>query len=393
MAKVLSDFKKTKACTHNNEFKLGTKKGRFFDEAIIVKDFCKDCITGEWSPTTLQELKDEIAMSYSDENIDSIEETQNAFVNKLAKCIWRYGKSEYRHNAMVPEAITLDLSDFVVTHFVDDDDIHVKFDVIVREPGKLEGIIYKPKAPKIGTTGRSYQNVNNTIELHLMRLALRKYADTFLTDGEQIEIYASYYYMSKTGDKTDVPFELEDYFDSKTPIRSQVETYTKGAISLPLGTNGLTPDTEEYIDEDGDTRTRPVDVTLDQKLQILLDKYAAGFEKCDLNEEKDCKGCQNYCVCYYQPAPIRFEEEKQIKVRKSHQLTDEQQKIVDFRHGVAICNAVPGSGKTETAIKQRTVSIVSEEADAIIAAIESGSMNYNFDEPVEPKFLTMDSRR
>ena len=391
--KVLSDFKKTKACINNNNFELKTKKNRFFDEAIIVKDFCKDRITGEWTPTTLQELKDEIAVSYTDENIDTIEETQEAHVTKLAKCIWRYGKSEYRSNGMVPDdAIVLDLSNFVHTHFVDDDDIHVKFDVIVREPGKLEGIIYKPKAPKIGTTGRSYQNVDNTIELHLMRLALRKYADTFLTTGEQIEIYASYYYMSKTGDKTDAPFELEDYFDSKTLIRSQVETYTKDMIVLPSGEN-LPDEYEEIENADGEIEKKELPLTLDQKLQILLDKYAAGFEKCDLNEEKDCRGCANYCVCYYQPAPVRFEEEKQIKVRKSHQLTDEQQTIVDFRHGVAICNAVPGSGKTETAIKQRTVSIVSDEADAIIAAVEAGTLNYDFSEPLAPKFLTMDSRR
>jgi len=159
----------------------------------------------------------------------------------------------------------------------------------------------------------------------------------------------------------------DDYCGSDSPTRSLSETYKR-------------PKANE----------KPGETQMDEDFKALLDKWATGLEKSDLDEEKDCASCQNYAVCYYKPAPMHYvEEASEVKKRAEYPLNPEQQAIVDFRHGIAQCNAGAGSGKTETAIKARTTAIVLEELDAMIARYESGE-DVKLD---TVNYVTMDSRR
>lgn len=377
----LSDFTKVNSCTNRSADVVVTKTAtsRHLDEAIIAKDFCKDIISGEYTVGKLDELIDEVAASYSDSTIDDIEETQASYVKKLASCIWRYGRSEHRKTSprkrtiVIPEKpIAIDVTSMIEVDFEGAEQIDCRIDAIdnYSEKNILEGIIYKKGLPKLGKTSAAYHNVDNEIPLHLMRLALRKYADSFLKVGEKVTIIASYYYMSKTIDRSDSKY-IDDYFGESCPIRSLSETYER----LPEGAK-YGSDEHPYS-------------KLDEELISLLAKWATGYEKCDLDEEKDCKACKDYYICHYEVAPKRLSEEKTVKKREKHTLTDEQEIIVNAQEGIFICNAVPGSGKTETAIKQRTISIIEKELDELIKRYESGE-DVTID--VKASYLTMDSR-
>ena len=350
----MSDFSKNNACTSRTSEVVITKtaSNRHLDEAIIWKDFCKDIISGEYKVGKKEDLIEEVAACYTDANIDDIEETQESYVKKLASAIWRYGRSEKRRTVpgkctiVIPnEPITLDLTDFVEVDFEGAEAVDVRIDAIVNysEKNILEGIIYKKGLPKLGKTASAYNNVYNDIPLNLVRLALRKYADTFLDKGQQVSIVASYYYSQKTSDRSDSSY-VDDYFYSSEPTRSVSETYTK-----------IDPAKGKYGDEN-----HPYSEA-DENLRELLAKWATGYEKCDLDEDKDCSACKDYYICHYEVAPKAIEVEKSIKKRERCELSDEQKVIVNARKGIFICNAVPGSGKTETAIKQRTVSIIFDE--------------------------------
>lgn len=348
-----SDFSKSSGCTSRTKDVVLTKtaSNRFFDEAIIFKDYCKDIIAGDCEIASKDELFDEVMASYTDANIDDIEETQEGYAKKLTNKIYRYYRSEKRKTVpgkrtiiLPEEAFRLDLTDMVEVDFEGAEDIECRIDAIdnYSEKSIIEGIVYKQGLPKLGKTATAYHNVHNEIPLQLMRLALRQYADTILQEGESVNIIASYYYGAKTADRSDSAY-LDDYFGESCPIRSLSEKYTKLPKDAKYGSEQY-----PYSDED-------------KNLIELLSKWATGYEKCDLDEEKDCKSCKDYWICHYEVAPTPLTEEKSIKKREKCVLSDEQQLIVDSQAGVFICNAVPGSGKTETAIKQRTVSIILNE--------------------------------
>lgn len=360
----MSDFNKSSACTSKTKEVLITKtaSNRHFDEAIIIKDFFKDIISGQYEWSSKEDLKEEVAASYTDANIDEVEETQAAYVKKITGNIYRYFRSEHRktipgkRTIIIPdEPIILDLTKQVITDFDGAENIECRIDAIdnYSEKNILEGIIFKKGASKIGKTASAYKNVYNDIPLNLMRLALRQYADTFLQPGEKVSIIASYYYSAKQSDKSDSNY-IDDYFGSDCPTRSISETYTK----LP---DGAVYGSEAYPFSD-----------LDKEFFELLDKWATGYEKCDMDEEKDCKGCKDYWICHYAPAPKSVKEEKALKKREKCVLSDEQKEIVNAQEGIFICNAVPGSGKTETAIKQRTVSIILNELEDVKAKYLAG---------------------
>jgi len=367
----LSKFSRTSACvtnTRHNSVALNSKANKHLDEAIIIKDVIKAYLSGDYRYGKLDELEADIAASYTE--VDDISETQKSYEHTLAKQLNRYLKHEYRSKPIMPEEpIMLDLSEFVTTDFEDSDNIAVRVDAIFKTSGVLEGVLYKKGAPKLGASGRARRSVNNEIPLYLLLRAMRQYADSVLDEGESVNLIASYYYMKKTKD-TSVSAMTEDYFGTDSPTRSLSETYRKPAYSKG----------EKYVETD-----------VDKNFKELLDKWATGLEKTDLEEEKDCKSCQNYAVCYYKPAPAHYvEDEVETKKRAEYPLNPEQQAIVDFRKGIAQVNAGAGSGKTETAIKARTVAIVMEELESMISRYESGE---NIFIPKQNNYVTMDSRR
>lgn len=366
----LSDFTKANACANKSAEVVVTKtaSNRHLDEAIIVKDFFKDILIGDFQWSSYDDLKEEVAASYTDANIDEVEETQEGYVRALTGQIRRFYRSEKRfadkaveqglRKIFLPEEpIVLDLTKMLPLEvdFEGADEVECRIDCIDDNKNTkiVEGIIVKKGAPKLGKTTSAYHNVFNESPLQMARLALRKYCDTFLQVGESVTIVASYYYAKKSSDKGDSLY-ADDYYATDCPTRSINEKYTRLPDDAVYGS-------DQYPLSDAD-----------KELIELLDKWATGYEACDMKEDKDCVGCKDYYICKYKQAPKALEEEKAIKQRKKCVLSDEQEAIVNATEGIFICNAVPGAGKTETAIKQRTVNIILGEVNELVEKYESG---------------------
>lgn len=379
------DFSKRSGCQNKTPIVTKAKNNKNFDETLISRQMIEAFINGDYDPATVDEVREDVAICYSEENIDDVKEAQDASVEVLSKTLFRFMNSFTEpgdQKIFVPKTpIYLDLSDWLdqsaeTVSFYGEDDIEVRFtwirkDVIeTNEPcclGTLEGAILRKGKPDIGETSRSRENTANNIYLHIMRHALRKYADTFLLFGQSINIEASYYFLRKSTDKSDMAYELEDYFKDTAGIRKQVEYYTKmpEGVSFP-------------------------DNTLDEIFREVLNKFATGYEKCDLKEEVDCKGCSNYLSCYFKEPPIPIlsdNNEKGIKARRSIEQDEYQKVVTDYRSGTGIVDAPPGSGKTEITT-ERTVRIAIEMLDELVARYEAGE---EVEVPVSATFLCKQS--
>lgn len=352
---AVTSFNRRNACTimAGSTIKGKRKANRHTDEFVIVQGMVQDFWRGELEYHSQEQLQQLIAESYVE--YDDIEVTQTSYEKALAGQLGRYMRSENRVGkkgitVIVPEGpFSMDLSEFTEVNFDEDDNVMCFFDVIVYDGQTLEGIIVKKGIPALGVTAKAVRNVTNELPLHLMLRKLKELAVELdlVPVGQKITVMASYYYMKKSSD-TSLSGYYDDYFD-KAPIRSLSEEFTR----LPDGTPY--PYTE-----------------LDINCKEMLNQWATGFEKCDLKEKEDCEGCTWYAQCYYKPIPEKVEEKESVKVRKEHILNDEQQAIVDARKGNYLVNAGAGSGKTETAIKQRTVSMVLEMLDNLVERYEAG---------------------
>lgn len=418
-------FGKKDFCGSRSNVSGTSKASRALDEAVIIKDFCKDIVGNpDYVLPNRSDLEKEVAASYSDEVIDSVDETQSGYVHALAGQIYRFGKSWQfdmpKAKAVIPEEpVMLDLSDSVITDFIDDDEIAVTFDAVVYDPtkGEVTGIVFKRGVPKVTETNRGYSNIYNNVELHLMNLALRKFInqnhDQFgLKVGDKIHVFSAFYYMKKTQDKSDSTY-FDDYFVGNCPIRAlgydncgrpdrpeftvSDDTDEKNFLKPALSGSGIKDAFEKMKKGDKEAeqslrRSTLANMRADIRLIVLLNDAAGGFTKDDMKESEDCESCPDYFMCYYKLAPKPVEEEHVVKKRAKINPTPEQQAIIDARSGIFVCNAVPGSGKTETAVKERTVAIVKEELERVKKMYQNGE---DISEYLTPNgiFVTKDSRK
>ncbi len=364
------NFTKRNSCQRFTNPGTKRKTNKHFDEAIISTQMFEEFIRGEYDPGSVEEIRDEVAISYSEQNIDDITETQEASVKTLSKCMfrfinsWNLGYGEDSFCFVPDDAIYLDLTDWIDqkdgTHFEGEEDIAVTFNCIHDSSvadqqtngvcGTIEGITLRKGRPTIGKTAKSADNALNDIWLHMQRLALRKYANAQLNPGNTVTIKSSYYFLRKTKDKSGDSYELDDYFKDDDGIRQLVETYT------------VPKDGEVFPDTEYDTM-----------LRALLEKYAVGYDKCELREEKDCVGCPEYLSCYFKEPPkaINTGESSGIKARGSIERDSYQEAVVQFRSGTGVVDAPPGSGKTEVTT-ERTVMMAFEMLEDLVTKYESG---------------------
>ncbi len=380
-----SDFQKSGACSSRSKFKEKSKASKQLDEAIIVKDFCKDIMAEKYVIPKLSDLADEVAASYSDETLDDIDEIQEAYAKRLAKQIWRFGKSYAKEKdkddkIIIPDdAFIIDLSDKVENDFSGSDEISVRIDALVINTKKryAKAIVFKRGAAKLGKSAKSYQHPGNDIPMHLMMHVLQNIMNGEIPDGDKTpyNLEACYYYMQKSGDASDKAV-FADYFDNDAMIRSLEGSLIKGGqVSRPGNKDG-----------------KSIFIPIDDDMLELINAWGKGFDKCDMKEEKDCVDCPDRCICYYALAPQKVETDAVKKKRAKVTPTEEQLAIINARNGVYLCNAVPGSGKTETAIKQRTVSIILDELDEIIKKAEAGEDITEYLKP-HAQYLAKDSER
>lgn len=323
MSKHLSDFRKSMSCSSNvNPIQVQKAESRWKDELLIFKSAVVGTISGDITFRNKEDMYELVAPSYSDGVIGSIDEYHQKKVERLTNECYRRCQAEHHRvadgTAVIPEhGIHLDLSTFVNTRFPDDDDISVKFDAILLDPGVTTGVIFRKGTPNISATSRGESNVHNSIELHLMMKALQKYADDTYKKDTRVNLVASIQFSAKTKDTSLKMDPL--YFGKDEPVRAIRYTYVVGSGTL------------------GD---------LDENLKSILDKFCAGCDASSMDEEKDCKGCWKNSYCHYKPAPEHQEIVEKVSTASKFQPSEEQQKILNSIYGVYEVNATAGSGKT-----------------------------------------------
>ncbi|MBR2592829.1 MAG: UvrD-helicase domain-containing protein [Oscillospiraceae bacterium] len=87
---------------------------------------------------------------------------------------------------------------------------------------------------------------------------------------------------------------------------------------------------------------------LDEKMAPLIAKLDAGIDP-EEQDEETCAYCENFDLCKYKKAPLRIEIAKPVAGPAVTKFTysEQQQKVLDFRSGIARVIAGAGSGKTE----------------------------------------------
>ena len=323
MSKHLSDFRKSMSCAANtNPIPIQKAESRWKDELLIFKSAVVGTITGDITFRDQSDMYDLVAPSYSDGVVGTVDEYHQQKVDRLTTECYRRCKAEHHRvsdgTAIIPEhGIHLDLSEFVNTNFPDDDDISVRFDALLLDPGVITGVIFRKGAPNIASTSRGDNNVHNNIDLHLMMKALQKYADDTLAPGTKINLVASIQFSAKSKDTS---LHMSDlYFGTDEPVRAIRQVYTTGSGTL------------------GD---------IDSELKQALDKFVAGCDASLMNEEKDCKGCWKSSYCHYKPAPEHQAVVEKTSTSGEFKPSEEQQTILDAIYGVYEVNATAGSGKT-----------------------------------------------
>jgi len=367
MSLTSRDFKKQSACVQRPlGLSLQTANNRFFDESNIAKEMIRAHIKGEYNPIDVNEVRDDIEAAMSDEVIDDIKDNQIAAINRLSEVVWRYINSVkanyYDCQFIVPDdPINLDLTQFIdkrgCSHFYGDDSIDVKFDFIAYNNERIIGVIIKRGLPTLNIrTGA--KSPDTDIWLHMMRFALRRFADSRFPKDKSVVICAQYHHLKKPQSKSistaiSTNVLTEDYFANDNGIRGLIESYT--------------PSAQWQFD------TYPMS-EFDTILLGHLEKYATGYDKCDLKEEDDCKHCPNYLSCYFKAPPVLIESDDDIDTIKPRApiVPDEYQKeVMDIRQGTVLVDAPPGAGKTAVTT-ERTTNMLFEMLDDCVAQYEAG---------------------
>ena len=362
MSKHLSDFRKSMSCSSNiNPIQIQKAESRWKDELLIFKSAVIGTISGDITFRSWDDMYDLVAPSYSDGVIGSIDEYHQKKVDRLTtECYRRCLQEQHRvsdETAMIPEhGIHLDLSEFVNTRFPEDDDISVKFDALLFDPGVVTGVIFRKGIPNISNTSRGTATKQNSIDLHLMLKALQKYADDTYPADTKINLVASIQFSAKSKDTSLKQDPL--YFGKDEPVRAIRCTYTVGGS---LG---------EY----------------DANLKKLLDQFCAGCDSSSMDEDKDCKGCWKNSYCHYKPAPEHQEIVQKVSTGSKFVPSEEQQKILDALYGVYEVNATAGSGKTAVTCNSMVRKSEFAYQEALAAYQATGVL------PEPAKYMCNDSR-
>ena len=336
MSKHLSDFRKSMSCSSNvNPIQIQKAESRWKDELLIFKSAIVGTISGDITFRNKEDMYELVAPSYSDGVIGSIDEYHQKKVERLTNECYRRCQAEHHRvadgTAVIPEhGIHLDLSNFVNTRFPDDDDISVKFDAILLDPGVTTGVIFRKGTPNISATSRGESNVN---------------------------LVASIQFSAKTKDTSLKMDPL--YFGKDEPVRAIRYTYVVGSGTL------------------GD---------LDENLKSILDKFCAGCDASSMDEEKDCKGCWKNSYCHYKPAPEHQEIVEKVSTASKFQPSEEQQKILDSIYGVYEVNATAGSGKTAVTCNSMVGKAELSYQEALETYRQTGQL------PAAAEYLCHDSR-
>ena len=190
----------------------------------------------------------------------------------------------------------------------------------------IEVVKIKCSKPDVSITGKNKDSgMMRNLELYSMLL----YARSLVKPGESMCVCASYYYLGKRNDNSITKEFDKDFFNNK-------------------GAGNVVTLWEDY--------TPGIHTEIDAAFKPQFEEFLKGEEA----DENICENCEYYDLCHFTLPPEKSETEVFASAPISKiKLTDSQEKVVDFKTGIACVNAGAGSGKT-TCIALRTAKLISD---------------------------------
>lgn len=319
----------------NRDIRVKNEKGieNVYEKAVLIKELIRK---GLFHVNTNEEIEAILELSMKEMDYPT-EETAKLHAADAYRQIMRYLSCEQR-KPEVAEVKTV--SPFQLL------DVSVKPDYIFRgiKDFPYETVVGKTKTkytlpkeyievvkiccrkPDVSITGKGKDSgMMQRLELYTMLL----YARSLVKPGEKVNICASYYYLRKSNDSSVTKEFDPNFFENKGSgnIVTLWEEYTPGLIT-----------------------------ELDSEFRPQFENFVLGEEVCG----DGCLGCDFYELCHYTQPPLKLEDQDGHPTSVHEiKLTEMQQKVTEFKKGIACVNAGAGAGKT-TSIALRTAKLIKE---------------------------------
>lgn len=195
----------------------------------------------------------------------------------------------------------------------------------------------------VSSKSKSVKTVDGSLEMYAMLKYAAEYASEVYGVSEILNVASSYYFLRRDDDTAshfDLAFFPYQYKNTET-----------GRNCFNNGHNVVTLSCTTV-----EGKKLPSDVA--DHYEALASVFGEG-ESCT---EEMCASCPRNELCNYRKAPIASQDMKPRLKATEIQLSPDQEKVIDFRKGVARVNAGAGAGKT-LVVALRTAYMISEGVD------------------------------
>lgn len=319
----------------NRNIHIKTAKGieNVFEKAVLIKDLIRK---GLFQVKTNEEIEAILELSMKEMDYPT-EETAKLHAADAYRQIMRYLSCEHRKPEIAEAKIVNPFQLF---------DVRVKPDYIFRGVREFpyESVVGKTKTkytlpkdyievvkigcrkPDVSLAGKEKDSgMKQRLELYAMLM----YARSLVAPGEQVNICASYYFLRKNSDSSVTKDFDPNFFEGQ-------------------GSGNIVTLWEEY--------TPGEETELDRIFQPQFEDFYFGEDVCG----DGCKGCDFFELCHYTKPPLKLDDIPDAPTSvHAIKLTEMQQKVTEFRRGIACVNAGAGAGKT-TSIALRTTNLIRE---------------------------------
>lgn len=193
----------------------------------------------------------------------------------------------------------------------------------------------------VSSRSKSVKKVDDSLEMYAMLQYAHQYALSVYGTSAPLNVSSSYYFLRRdddTASKFDNHFFPFTYKSAETGRVCTNSGHNVVTLTCVAGAN------------------LPGDVT--DHYEALAKAFGEGVQ-CT---EDMCASCPRNELCNYRKAPIASQNEKPRLKANEIQLSPAQEKVIEFRKGVARVNAGAGAGKT-LVVALRTAYMISEGID------------------------------
>lgn len=302
-------------CARRREHQFTTsvsKDNTPYQYAVTVKTILSDIMYGRL-PKTAADLHTRLLNDFAEINYP-MEAIRQVKMRDAEKQISRFlGMNGGRGEDRTP--VEIEPEDIVIQ----DIEVTVKPDLLFNDDNEITAAIIRVGKPNMAVGGK---HPEEAMELY----ALMQYAANQLQPGEEKTVTGAYYFLRRADDSVTKAQFSPDFYGAN--------------YSAPTGGRNVVK-LSQTVRKNFDGSIDPTDA--DSMYLPLFDEYFEGKTTCS---EEDCKTCDFNRLCNYKRAPEYILKTPKQKSFGEIDLSVAQEKIANFRKGVAVVNAGAGAGKT-----------------------------------------------